>query len=150
MEAPRAYYLRGALHGSFLHGCKLTLLQVTEDDVLTDPIGLHLRAGPYLLIYGRSVSLEEEARRPPWPERLKVGTYSSTPSFTSYSLYFQDSVKECNITLFQQLSSEITADVVDPNSPPTTAFTLPPDPMSETSSLAVEPPSRADSMDVDR
>jgi hypothetical protein len=48
--------------------------QVSEDTVFTDPCGLHLGAGPYLLIYSKAMSAEHaaELERLPWPEKIKV------------------------------------------------------------------------------
>ena len=48
--------------------------QVSEDTVFTDPTGLHLGAGPYLLIYSKAMSAEHtsELERLPWPEKIKV------------------------------------------------------------------------------
>lgn len=36
-------------------------VQVSEETVLTDPAGLHLGAGPYMLMYSRSMSAGELA-----------------------------------------------------------------------------------------
>ncbi|KAK7056337.1 hypothetical protein VNI00_002890 [Paramarasmius palmivorus] len=44
--------------------------EATEADVLTDPTGLHLRAGPYMLIYSRTVSKEELCDPLPWPREI--------------------------------------------------------------------------------
>ena len=41
--------------------------------VLGDPVGLHLNAGPFFLIYSRALSPEEENMKPAWPDALKVG-----------------------------------------------------------------------------
>ena len=41
-------------------------------EVLEDPVGLHLGAGPFLLIYSRALLPEEENAKLPWPERIKV------------------------------------------------------------------------------
>jgi hypothetical protein len=48
--------------------------QVSEDTVLTDSAGLHLAAGPYLLLYSKAMSPEHtaELKRLPWPEKIKV------------------------------------------------------------------------------
>lgn len=48
----------------------LTEGQVSEETVLHDPIGLHLNAGPFFLIYSRAIP--EESLRPDWPENVKV------------------------------------------------------------------------------
>ncbi len=47
-------------------------LQVSEETVLNDPAGIHLRAGPYFLIYSAAMSEEEENMPMPWPDDLKV------------------------------------------------------------------------------
>ncbi|KAJ7610405.1 hypothetical protein FB45DRAFT_844551 [Roridomyces roridus] len=44
--------------------------EVPEDLVLTDPAGVHFGAGPYLLIYSRRVSEEEERAVGAWPPLL--------------------------------------------------------------------------------
>lgn len=50
-----------------------SVVQVSEEVVLTDSVGLHLGAGPYFLIYSRALSEDEEHIRAPWPEGVKVG-----------------------------------------------------------------------------
>jgi len=45
-----------------------TVTEVPEETVLTDPTGLHLGAGPYLLIYSRLLSEEEMNAPVRWPE----------------------------------------------------------------------------------
>ena len=47
--------------------------QVTEDIVLNDTSGLHLGAGPYLLLYSRNLDEENERLASlPWPGEIKV------------------------------------------------------------------------------
>jgi hypothetical protein len=49
--------------------------QVSEELVLTDTTGLHLGAGPYLLMYSRALSEDELANHEAtsdWPELLLV------------------------------------------------------------------------------
>ena len=46
--------------------------QVSEEDVLEDHVGLHMGGGPFLLIYSRTITPEEENARLPWPEKIKV------------------------------------------------------------------------------
>ncbi|KAI0694109.1 hypothetical protein BC835DRAFT_1406517 [Cytidiella melzeri] len=93
--------------------------------VLNDNVGFHLGAGPYFLIYSRSISEEEENARYPWPDYLK------------------DTVKQNNRTFFDQLPHEISAGIVDPNSPPT-SYATPLEEMSPVVTHAEEEP-----MDVD-
>ena len=53
-------------------------IEVSEEIVLTDSAGIHLGAGPYLLIYS-SVPPDDtavESMQLPWPKPLKVGTGS--------------------------------------------------------------------------
>jgi hypothetical protein len=54
------------------------LSKVSEEAVLTDPAGLHLGAGPYLLLYSRALTSEEarNAGKLPWIEGLKVLLFS--------------------------------------------------------------------------
>lgn len=83
------------------------LVQVTEESVLNDSIGLHLNAGPFLLIYSRAISLEEENERPDYPtgakarfasvqvsvlylERSSSRILSSTTTLTSSALSLQN------------------------------------------------------------
>ena len=43
--------------------------------VLTDPAGSHLGAGPYMLIYSRALTSDEQTKHAgkfEWPELLKV------------------------------------------------------------------------------
>ncbi|KAI0364511.1 hypothetical protein BV20DRAFT_1107189 [Pilatotrama ljubarskyi] len=81
--------------------------EVPEENVLNDPAGLHLGAGPYFLLYSRSTSQEEEDARAPWHESIK------------------DSVKHNNRIFFQQLPPEVASQVVDPNSPPSSPYIAP-------------------------
>jgi len=50
------------------------LPQVSEETVLTDPAGIHLGAGPYLLIYSKALPGGEAGENMPlpWPQPLKV------------------------------------------------------------------------------
>ncbi|KIP03120.1 hypothetical protein PHLGIDRAFT_254599 [Phlebiopsis gigantea 11061_1 CR5-6] len=106
-----------------------TITEVSEEEVLEDPTGLHLSAGPFLLIYSRGLSPNEENEKAAWPEDLK------------------NNVKRDNQTFFETLGPEVVAGFEDPNSPLTAVFPLPSD--TETSSMDVEPPSRTDDMDLD-
>ncbi|KAI0643929.1 hypothetical protein C8Q79DRAFT_977495 [Trametes meyenii] len=105
--------------------------EVSEDTVLNDPTGLHLGAGPYILIYSRPLSQEKENARAPWPHHVK------------------DSVKHNNRMFFAQLPPEVASRVEDPNSPPSSP-PLAPTPSEHTiESDIVEPPeSRDEPMDL--
>lgn len=49
--------------------------EVPEETVLTDPTGIHLGAGPYLLFYSRHLS-DEQLREPlVWPTIFSVNIY---------------------------------------------------------------------------
>ncbi|KAI0320404.1 hypothetical protein OF83DRAFT_594280 [Amylostereum chailletii] len=74
--------------------------EVSEDVVLTDKAGLHLGAGPYMLIYSRALPEGEEEGPLPWPSESK------------------DSVKHNNKLFIQQLPPTVVADVRQ-TSPPT-------------------------------
>ncbi|EKM56764.1 uncharacterized protein PHACADRAFT_207955 [Phanerochaete carnosa HHB-10118-sp] len=108
-----------------------TTIEVPEAEVLEDPAGLHLGAGPFLLIYSRSVPQEEESVKLPWPEGIK------------------NDVKENNMAFFEELGPEALANIEDPNSPLTTIQAMAIDTPTDSSSMVVEPPSRADPMDLD-
>lgn len=58
-------------------------------------------------------------------------------------------MKENNKAFFEELSPEALAGMEDPNSPVTTALAMPVGTPTDSSSMVVEPPSRADSMDLD-
>ncbi|THH29499.1 hypothetical protein EUX98_g4690 [Antrodiella citrinella] len=106
--------------------------KVTQETVFTDPVGLHLNAGPFLMLYSHAMSAEEENARAPYPDGVK------------------DSVKHNNISFLSSLPPEIQAKTFDPNSPPSTpAF-----PISQVPSLSssiAEPSAspRLESMDLD-
>ncbi|THH02020.1 hypothetical protein EW026_g774 [Hermanssonia centrifuga] len=106
---------------------------VPEETVLEDTVGLHLGAGPYFLIYSRSIPEEEEGAPSPWPESAK------------------DIVKHNNQAFYELLAPEVRSNILDPNSPPTTPYTIPtPTDEDTVSSMAVEPPlSREDRMQID-
>ncbi|KAI0634033.1 hypothetical protein C8Q77DRAFT_1109415 [Trametes polyzona] len=100
--------------------------EVPEETVLNDATGLHLGTGPYFLLYSRALPEEEENARAPWHPSIK------------------DGVKYNNRMFFQQLPPEVAAQVVDPNSPPSSPY-LAPTPSEHTiESDAVEPPSSRD------
>jgi len=44
--------------------------EVSEETVLTDPAGLHLGAGPYMLIYSRAVPEKDHQKPLQWPEEV--------------------------------------------------------------------------------
>lgn len=48
-----------------------SVAEVSEETVLEDSTGLHLGAGPYLLIYSRALPENEAERTLPWPEAIK-------------------------------------------------------------------------------
>ncbi|KAJ7675516.1 hypothetical protein B0H17DRAFT_1334567 [Mycena rosella] len=60
-----------------------TVTEVSEDTVLTDPAGLHLGAGPYMLMYSRRQTEEEMRESVQWPA------------------YFTNRVRENNLQLLQ-------------------------------------------------
>ncbi|PSR72130.1 hypothetical protein PHLCEN_2v11978 [Hermanssonia centrifuga] len=106
---------------------------VPEETVMEDTVGLHLGAGPYFLIYSRSIPEEEEGAPSPWPESAK------------------DIVKHNNQAFYELLAPEVRSNILDPNSPPTTPYIIPtPTDEDTVSSMAVEPPlSREDRMQID-
>ncbi|OCH87159.1 hypothetical protein OBBRIDRAFT_827877 [Obba rivulosa] len=106
--------------------------EVSEDTVLNDPVGLHLGAGPYFLIYSRALSEEEENMRAPWPDILK------------------ETVRYNNKAFLEQLPEEVARQISDfddssPGSPDASAaqseYTI--------NSDSVEPPlSRQEPMEI--
>ncbi|KAF8888788.1 hypothetical protein BD779DRAFT_1522582 [Infundibulicybe gibba] len=74
-----------------------TVTEVSEETVLTDPTGLHLNAGPYLLIYSRYLP-EDQIKAPVvWPRM------------------FADVVKQHNKTLLTSLPREMAAKARSPD-----------------------------------
>ncbi|KAF7969673.1 hypothetical protein HWV62_26731 [Athelia sp. TMB] len=53
-----------------------SVTEVTEETVLSDSTGLHLGAGPYMLIYSQNMpeELHDEVLKPNWPQKLTVDT----------------------------------------------------------------------------
>ena len=50
----------------------IEVIEVPEETVLSDPTGVHLGAGPYLLFYSRHLS-DEQLREPlVWPTLFSV------------------------------------------------------------------------------
>ncbi|KAM6501179.1 hypothetical protein JOM56_004193 [Amanita muscaria] len=78
-----------------------TVTEVTEEMVLTDPNGLHLGAGPYLLLYSRSMPQERIKCLMPWPSE------------------FLESVEQSNKTFLDMVPPELAAKVK--TSPPISA-----------------------------
>jgi hypothetical protein len=60
------------------------IIQVSEDLVLSDPAGLHLGAGPYMLMYSRRQSAAEIGAPIQWPPLFVVRSF---PSFF-FRLFF--------------------------------------------------------------
>jgi hypothetical protein len=89
-----------------------TVTEVSEESVFTDRAGLHLMAGPYLLIYSKALSTEHlsDFDRQPWPGSLK------------------NSAKHNNKQLLSEIKPEVASQVHDFNSPPTS-------PMNQSESL---------------
>ncbi|KAI6165217.1 hypothetical protein EDD17DRAFT_1556658 [Pisolithus thermaeus] len=74
--------------------------RVTEESVLGDTTGLHLGAGPYLLLYSRYRPDEDERLISlPWPPEIK------------------DDVKECNKAFLAQLPPELVKDIKEEHTP---------------------------------
>lgn len=79
-----------------------TITEVPEETVFSDPTGLHLGAGPYMLIYSRHVEKEDLAV-PQWPR------------------IFTESVEQHNQTFLSRLPPEVVAKtgiVVEEATPP--------------------------------
>ncbi|EMD37136.1 hypothetical protein CERSUDRAFT_65841 [Gelatoporia subvermispora B] len=105
--------------------------EVSEDTVLNDPVGLHLGAGPYFLIYSRALGEEEDNMCAPWPEVVKAN------------------VRHNNKVFLEQLPPEIAAQVTELNSSPGSPDTSAVQSEYTISSDSVEPPeSRQEPMEV--
>jgi len=87
--------------------------QVTEDIVLNDTSGLHLGAGPYLLLYSRILDEENERLAClPWPGEIKVCPILAACSSGHFQCVpQQDDVKRCNMAFLSQLPSELVRDI---------------------------------------
>ncbi|KAH0578530.1 hypothetical protein H2248_003680 [Termitomyces sp. 'cryptogamus'] len=80
-------YIRDA-HGVWWKTVDRLVTEVPEETALTDPTGLHLGAGPYLLLYSRHLSEEEMLAPVAWPRSIA------------------DSVEDHNKKLFAMLHPE--------------------------------------------
>ncbi|KAJ7202684.1 hypothetical protein B0H12DRAFT_1162588 [Mycena haematopus] len=60
-----------------------TVTEVSEDLVLSDPAGLHLGAGPYMLMYSRRQSESEINERVEWPPIFVERTMKNNATFLS-------------------------------------------------------------------
>jgi hypothetical protein len=100
--------------------------QVSEDTVLTDPTGLHLGAGPYLLLYSKAMLPEHaaELQRLPWPDKIKVNFHGGVELGLIDASYHQNSAKHNNIQFLSQIKQEVASQVLDFNSPPTSPMNL--------------------------
>jgi len=80
-----------------------TVTEVSEESVFNDRAGLHLAAGPYLLLYSKALSPEhlKDLERLPWPDSIK------------------NSIKHNNKLFLSQIKPEVANQVHDFNSPPT-------------------------------
>ncbi|KII90148.1 hypothetical protein PLICRDRAFT_174928 [Plicaturopsis crispa FD-325 SS-3] len=83
--------------------------EVSEETVLNDQSGIHLGAGPYLLLYSRALpDADGPPPRLPWPEGLKQG------------------IKRNNLTFMSQLPPEVAENMSPMSSPPTSPIELEP------------------------
>ncbi|KAJ7887028.1 hypothetical protein B0H14DRAFT_2696359 [Mycena olivaceomarginata] len=60
-------YVRDSATGTWWKTVDYTVTEVSEDQVLADPAGLHLGAGPYMLLYSRRQSEAEAGEPVQWP-----------------------------------------------------------------------------------
>ncbi|KAF8062182.1 hypothetical protein FPV67DRAFT_1507444 [Lyophyllum atratum] len=79
-------------HGTWWKTLDYTVTEVPEETVLTDPTGLHLGAGPYLLVYSRHLSEEQMSAQVIWPQG------------------FVDAVKDHNEKFLAMLQPELVDD----------------------------------------
>jgi hypothetical protein len=93
-------------------------LKVTEEMVLTDPNGLHLGAGPYLLLYSRYLSQERIKLPMPWPPEFLVCCLKHFDQACNNALT-QESVEQSNKTFLDMVPPELAAKVK--TSPPISA-----------------------------
>ncbi|TCD67354.1 hypothetical protein EIP91_000221 [Steccherinum ochraceum] len=106
--------------------------KVSEETVFSDSVGLHLNAGPFMLIYSLAVSPEDENAIAQYPVPLK------------------DTVKNNNLTFYESLPAGARERFSNPNSPPSTPV-VPVSQVPSLSSSIAEPSDspRVQTMDVD-
>ncbi|KAG6811358.1 hypothetical protein H0H92_007823 [Tricholoma furcatifolium] len=68
-------------HGVWWKTLDHAVTEVPEETVLSDPTGLHLGAGPYLLIYSRHLSDEDMAMPVAWPPSIADTIEESNKNF---------------------------------------------------------------------
>lgn len=87
---------------------------------MTDPTGLHLGAGPYLLIYSHALPDGAEASlRLDWPHGLRVRhPRINLISYLTEMPLEQDEVEDDNRTLLRQLPEDIAKQAYRPGRPP--------------------------------
>ena len=90
---------------------------MTLETVLDDKDGMHLGAGPFLLIYSRSVS---EPLISEWPNVVKVsrgpsGTLGEAASWTDFTRYFQIGAKADSMELLRKLPPAIQETAYNPS-----------------------------------
>ncbi|KXN88417.1 hypothetical protein AN958_07323 [Leucoagaricus sp. SymC.cos] len=94
-------------NGTWWKTVDYSVTEVPEETVFSDPTGLHLGAGPYMLIYSQHVE-SEELVMPQWPR------------------IFTESVEKHNCTFLSHLPPEVVAKAgisftADPTPPPTSS-----------------------------
>ncbi|KAG5644018.1 hypothetical protein DXG03_009233 [Asterophora parasitica] len=70
-------------HGVWWKTIDYTVAEVPVETILTDPTGLHLGAGPYLLLYSRHLSEEQMNASVAWPQSLIDAVEESNHQFLS-------------------------------------------------------------------
>jgi hypothetical protein len=101
----------------FQHLLSKFTLQVSEDIVLADSSGIHLGAGPYMLMYSRALPTGDGARLP-WPKPLKVNSSMFIEVLPLFIILTQDRVKFHNRKFLSSLDPEIAAKALPVDSPP--------------------------------
>jgi hypothetical protein len=93
--------------------------QVAEEMVLSDPTGLHMGAGPYMLFYSRSDSQPVDAPLY-WPKTHRVSRSALCLVTCLLTFTLQADIKESNESFRMLLPEELSRDLVEFPSPPLT------------------------------
>jgi hypothetical protein len=80
---------------------------VSEDQVLTDPAGLHLGAGPYMLLYSRRQSEAEAGEPVQWPPIFVVSHDFPVRFRSSVLIPVQDRVENNNAMVLEGVRPQI-------------------------------------------
>ncbi|KAF5384210.1 hypothetical protein D9615_003376 [Tricholomella constricta] len=102
-------------HGVWWKTIDYTVTEVSEETVLTDPTGLHLGAGPYLVIYSRHLSEEQMKAPVAWPKSLVDSVEDANQKFLS--MLPPESAGKSNVPLAATASTSSMTSLSFPFSP---------------------------------